>query len=62
MRLTIINEDFKLYEVNYKGLLSSTTPPQSKTHKINLAWLKEPFFIVYLQNAYHGVLNWSIEK
>jgi hypothetical protein len=37
-----LDEDFKLHEVNFKGLFSSTTPLQSKTHTMDLAWLKEP--------------------
>jgi hypothetical protein len=29
-----------LYERNFKGLFSSTTPPQSTIHTMDLVWLK----------------------
>jgi hypothetical protein len=43
-----LGEDYKLYEVNFKDLFSSTTPPQSKTHIMDLACLKEPLSVIHL--------------
>jgi len=37
-----LDEDFETRDVDFKGLFSSTTPPQSKIHTMDLAWLKEP--------------------
>jgi hypothetical protein len=55
MRLTTIGEDFRLYGVNFKGLFSPTTPPQSTIHMMDLAWLIEPLLTVRISQTLESV-------
>ena len=45
------SENFKLYEVNSKGLPSSTTSPQSTIHPMDFAWLKEPLLAIRISRV-----------
>jgi hypothetical protein len=54
VRLTIKDEDSKLYEVNFKGLFLSP-PPQSMIRIMDLAWLKKPLLTIWLSWTDKGV-------
>jgi len=52
---------FRLYERNFKGFFSSTTPPSIYNPYYGFS-LVERAFVMYLKYAYHRILNWSIKK